>query len=161
MNSALDVARFIVNYCNEHNYLISNLKLQKLLYFVQAYFLACTESQNPCFEDPIEAWDYGPVVPSVYHEFKQYGSSCIPAIRYYYEFGTEDSLWSLQKREYSPDVLSEEDRNSISLVIDEFGHYSAYQLVELTHHQAPWKDAYIPRSKCRIEIESIRRYFQI
>ena len=68
MYSAVDVARYIIWYCKRQGYSISNLKLQKILYFVQAEFLVNTG--KPCFSEEIEAWDFGPVVPEVYHEFK-------------------------------------------------------------------------------------------
>ncbi len=67
MYSAIDVARYIIWYCKRRRYSISNLKLQKILYFVQANFLVSIGT--PCFEEEIEAWDFGPVVPEVYHEF--------------------------------------------------------------------------------------------
>ena len=78
MYDAIDVSRYVINYSNQHEYGISNLKLQKILYFIQAYFLMSTLNHTACFQDVIEAWDFGPVVPSVYHEFKQYGAGDIP-----------------------------------------------------------------------------------
>ena len=59
----LDVCRHVINYSNEHDYGISNLKLQKVLYFIQAYFLTKKKDHTPCFDEKIEAWDFGPVVP--------------------------------------------------------------------------------------------------
>ena len=53
MYKAIDVARHIINYSNEKRYGISNLKLQKLLYMVQAYYLVKTDEHKPCFDDPI------------------------------------------------------------------------------------------------------------
>ncbi len=50
---------------------ISNLKLQKLLYYCQAYSYALMG--KPMFAEDMEAWDYGPVVPSIYQEYKKYG----------------------------------------------------------------------------------------
>lgn len=70
---ALEVSRHIINYSNDAGYGITALELQKLLYFVQAYFLI--KKGKPCFRDDIEAWDFGPVVPSVYREYKRYGGS--------------------------------------------------------------------------------------
>ena len=67
MYNALSVAHYIIDFYNRNNRGISNLKLQKVLYFVQAEFLVGTFDHRPCFSDPIEAWDFGPVVPSVYH----------------------------------------------------------------------------------------------
>ena len=90
MYSALVVARYIIKRCNELNRPISNLKLQKLLYFVQAEFLvgegsACFPEEIEAWdfgpvvpEEEIEAWDFGPVVPEVYHRYKAYGSASIP-----------------------------------------------------------------------------------
>ena len=51
---------------------ISNLKLQKLLYYCQGTYLAI--KGTPLFEHPIEAWEHGPVVPEVYHQYKEHGS---------------------------------------------------------------------------------------
>ena len=65
MYSAIDIARYIIWYCKNHGYTISNLKLQKILYFVQAEFLVSAGA--PCFYQDIEAWDFGPVIPEVYH----------------------------------------------------------------------------------------------
>lgn len=79
MYTALSVARYIIDYCNEIGRGISNLKLQKILYFVQAQFLVSTSNNAPCFSDPIEEWDFGPLVPSVYHHYKVYGSAIIPS----------------------------------------------------------------------------------
>ena len=78
----LDVSRHVINYSNTQDYGISNLKLQKILYFIQAFFLVSTPEQ--CFEEKIEAWDFGPVVPEAYREYKQYGSGDIPSISYIY-----------------------------------------------------------------------------
>ena len=71
MYRALDVARYIIKRCHMQQKSISNLKLQKILYFVQAEFLVTTGRK--CFSDAIEAWDFGPVVPEVYHHYKAYG----------------------------------------------------------------------------------------
>ena len=72
MYSAIDVAKYIIWFCKENGYSISNLKLQKLLYFVQAQFLISTGA--PAFKEEIEAWDFGPVVSKVYQYFKMWGS---------------------------------------------------------------------------------------
>lgn len=65
----LDISRHIINYSDEKDYGVSNLKLQKLLYFVQAYFMLEKKDHAPCFHEKIEAWDFGPVVPEAYQEW--------------------------------------------------------------------------------------------
>ena len=55
MYNVLEICSYIINYSNEKEYDISNLKLQKLLYFIQVYFLI--KNDEPYFEERIEAWD--------------------------------------------------------------------------------------------------------
>lgn len=136
---AMDIAEYILGYAAQRNYPISNLKLQKILYFVQAQFLVSLN--YPCFVEPIEAWDFGPVIRSVYNKYKRYGSSNIYL----------GSL-SIETR------LTERERQNIQLIVDNCANYSANQLVEITHKQSPWIDAY--RGNGIIYNDSIRNYFK-
>lgn len=158
MYNVLDICRYVINYSNQKGYGISNLKLQKILYFIQAYFLSYTDSHDPCFSETIEAWDFGPVVPEAYHEYKQYGSGDIPMITSYLEFDS-DNIWDVTRIPYDDNIISPADKIIINSVIDKFADYSATDLVSLTHNQAPWKNAYIPRMNNLISNEAIREYF--
>lgn len=154
MNKVLDVCRFIINYSNKNGFGVSNLKLQKLLYFIQVKFLL--ETDKPCFDENIEAWAYGPVVPEAYHEFKEYGGMNIPTIhkyKIYNNFFEEPEII-----EFKEDIISLENRKVIISVLEFFKDYTAGNLVDITHNQAPWKDAFNSNSKT-IEIHSIKRYF--
>lgn len=159
MIPVLDVARYIINYSNEENYSISNLKLQKLLYFVQAYYLAFTSSHEPCFSDEIEAWDFGPVVPSAYHEFKSFGGGEIPSVTSYYTLENQNNFWSIREVPFDDSCISSDDKKIINDIVDKFGAYSASDLVQLTHNQTPWKNAYHPRQNAIITKDAIQRYF--
>jgi uncharacterized phage-associated protein len=121
MAEALDVARYMLTLVNEEEGdLMSNLKLQKLLYYAQGYYLAiCGE---PLFEDEIFAWQYGPVVPSVYHMYKHYGRQAIPA-----------------PEEFDSNVLSERERQIVADVYEEYGQYEASVLMHFTHEEPPWQ----------------------
>lgn len=141
MYSALKVARYIIWWCNSNGYSISNLKLQKILYFVQAQFLVARGV--PCFGEDIQAWEYGPVIPEVYREYKVYGGGNIPAF-----VGSESNV-----------SIRPGDRPLIDEIVGECVNYSASSLVELTHNQQPWKDAYLPGWNKTISNDSIRRYF--
>ena len=156
--AAIDVARYIINYSNSKDYGVSNLKLQKLLYLAQAYFLIHPKKECKCFFDRIEAWDFGPVVPTVYREYKQYGSADIPSVSSYLVFDERD-FSDIKWKEYSEDLLSEEDKELICQVVDLFSPYSASELVRMTHNQKPWIDAYVPNENNEITCESIREYF--
>lgn len=153
----LDVARYIINYSNRLEYGISNLKLQKLLYFVQAEFLAFTEKKQPCFAEEIEAWGFGPVVPEVYQEFKQYGSSNIPTIIKYYEINDD---WEIAEKKYDENCIEPQDRETIDQIVDGFADYSASALVNITHNQDPWIKTYEEGMNRVISKRVIKEYFE-
>ena len=80
MAKVQDVAKFFIGLANEQaeqnqGDLMTNLRLQKLLYFAQGWYLA--RYGKPLFSDEIEAWTYGPVVPEVYQTYKPNGKDGI------------------------------------------------------------------------------------
>lgn len=154
----LEVCRHVINYSNEKDYGISNLKLQKVLYFIQAYFLMSKEDHSPCFDDRIEAWDFGPVVPKAYHEYKRFGSGDIPTIESYLCIDNEN-IWNIERIEFNDSILEDNDKKLIDDIVDKFSNYTATDLVSITHHQSPWIDAYVPYMNNEITIDSIKRYF--
>ena len=116
---------------------ITNLKLQKILYFAQAYYLS--KIGKPLFSDSIKAWEYGPVVPEVYHKFKAKGSNPI--------IGEEDKS-----------SLSDENKETLKKIWGTFGGYSASKLVDVVHTHTPWKDAYQTTSKV-ISNKALKEYY--
>ncbi|KIL06900.1 hypothetical protein SR42_15115 [Clostridium botulinum] len=153
--NVLDIARYIINYGNKKMYNISNLKLQKILYFVQASFL--TDNHRACFNEDIEAWDFGPVVPEVYQEFKMYGSNEIPYIDSYVDLS--NGVWESEKKMYDENLISIKDRNKINEMVDECSKYSAGKLVEITHNQTPWLSSYAKGWNNIITQDSIYKFF--
>ena len=117
--------------------LISNLKLQKLLYYAQGCFLAVTG--EPLFDDNIVAWEHGPVVESIYRKYKQFGSK---GISFDEDF---DSMFTLEEE----DLLNE--------VYNEFGQFSAWKLRNMTHEESPWKET--PQNSV-IQQQKIKDYFE-
>ena len=75
MYSALDIAKYIIDYSNRRDTPVSNLQLQKILYYIQMNFYR--RLNKPAFNEDIEAWRYGPVVSSVYNVYCMYGASDI------------------------------------------------------------------------------------
>lgn len=72
--SALDVANYVVNLCIEENKPVSNLQLQKILYYIQRFFLF---SNNPLFDDDFITMDFGPAILEVYNQYCGFGGSKI------------------------------------------------------------------------------------
>jgi uncharacterized phage-associated protein len=116
---------------------ITNLKLQKILYFAQAYYLS--KIGKPLFSDNIEAWAYGPVVPDVYKKFRSNKSNPI--------IDEEDKS-----------VISDEDKNNLRKIWGTFGGYSASKLVDITHAHTPWREASKLVSKI-ISHKAIKEYY--
>lgn len=142
MYNVIDVAKYIILYCKRNGYSISNLKLQKLLYFVQAQFLVTYGF--PAFNEDIEAWDFGPVVPEAYHYFKMWGSSEIPSIV------AKDAERKIRM----------DHQSAMDDVLDQCAYFSATYLVELTHKQRPWQDYYDGSYNKIIPKNAIRRFFE-
>lgn len=71
MNSALDIANYIISKCVEEGYPVSNLQLQGILYIVQKTFL---NIGIRAFEDDFEAWQIGPVIRDVYNRYCGFGA---------------------------------------------------------------------------------------
>ena len=145
MYSALQIAEYIIIRANREGLYISCLTLGKILYFVQARFLA--RKGEPCFEDSIEAWSFGPVVPDVYRKYKIYGGCYIS---FYSSTG--------EGRYRKPD---REDQRLIDGVVDRYCRYSNSLLTELTQKQDPWIAAYRSRHQKPgvITRKSIKEYF--
>lgn len=139
--TALEVAKWFLNYVRQLNIdedeePITNLKLQKLLYYAQGSCLAILD--KPLFDDPIVHWMHGPVVVSVYNTYSKYRGN---PINYDETF----------------DVVFDEETNALLIsVYGTFGQYSAWGLRNMTHEEDPWKNTV---SNQEISQESIKKYF--
>jgi len=117
--TARRVADTILSLSRDRQLEISNLKLQKLLYYAQAWYLVF--NGRPLFDDPIEAWVHGPVVARVFGDFKQY-------------------RWAPIDAPVTP-LDSPEVRDHLVEVLWVYGDYTATELERLTHSEKPWRDA--------------------
>ena len=116
---------------------ISPMKLQKLVYYSHAWSLALFD--EPLIRDRIEAWKFGPVVPSLYYEFKGNGNGKIR--RFALEF--DKSLSTFPPR--LPESATRA-RLIVSKIWALLGEYSAIQLSNMTHSEnEPW--AKIPKKR--------------
>ncbi|MBF8793476.1 SocA family protein [Pseudomonas monteilii] len=140
MARSLDVAEYFLLLEGEGGE-ISNLKLQKLVYYAQGFSLALLD--EPLFDEPIEAWMHGPVVPSLYRRFRDFGSNPIPP-----------------SNTFNPSVLTKAQRGLIEEVFDVYGQYSAWKLRQLTHEEDPWKENYEEGEYSReIPQREMKQYF--
>lgn len=152
MYRAMDVARHVINYSNKNGYEISNIRLQKVLYFTQAYFII--KRNELCFSDDLYAWQYGPVIPEVYYEFRGWGSMSIPTITRVTAKG-----YKIRTIQYIDSVIFDEDKILIDHVTDETSNMTVHELIRISHNQPPWRRSYSYGRKRLIPKEYMKEYF--
>lgn len=122
---ALTIAKWLVAWAEGEDDEISNLKLQKLLYYAQGHHIA--RYGAPLFTERVVAWSHGPVVPAVYHAFKQFGASPIT-------LAPSDP--------FSWDDVDTGTADFLSQVWNTYGGYSAGRLRNMTHDEPPWRNSW-------------------
>jgi uncharacterized phage-associated protein len=118
MASTFDVAKYITERTGE----VSAMKLQKLMFYAQAWNLVWDEA--PLFSEDFQAWANGPVLPTLYQKHR--GLFKVDAAL----FANADSA-----------ALSDGERSNIERVLAFYGDKTAQWLSNLTHQEAPWKQA--------------------
>jgi uncharacterized phage-associated protein len=119
-STASIIAKHIIATFNNSGQPITNLKLQKLLYYSQAWYLAL--HGRTLFNDRIEAWIHGPVVPTVFREYREFKWAPLPS----------DPTFP---------SLSAEICGHIAEVLATYGKFDATKLEHLTHSEGPWIEA--------------------
>lgn len=124
------VISYVYHYAEEQYKFITNLKLQKILYYIEGYYMA--NFGYSLYPALIEAWKFGPVLPSVYYEYSVFGAD--PITLSIAEM--EDSI-----REFNLFVKDDNQRKFINCVIAEKMNTDVWELVKATHSEAPWLNA--------------------
>lgn len=140
--SVYDVANYflsLVDYAAED--CISNLKLQKLCYYAQGFYLAMHNER--LFDSTLQAWQYGPVVPELYHKYKDSGSSCL-----------------MPSKDFKRSSLPEEIISFLDEIYAEYGQYSAWRLKDMTHNETPWMLSYNNKKNDEISDELMKSFFK-
>lgn len=141
MLTCYDVADYLLSQANEEvGDLVSNLKLQKLVYYAQGLHLALYD--EPLFPEAIEAWTHGPVVPDLYRRYKECASGAISRPE------------GMDFTKFTPEV-----RELLDEVYSVYGQFSAWKLREMTHNERPWQEANAASVRI-ITHESLRDYFK-
>ncbi|EFA69826.1 hypothetical protein CEP10_09870 [Cylindrospermopsis raciborskii S07] len=147
MLTCFDVARYFIHLANETGSYISNLKLQKLVYYAQAWHLALYDTA--LFEEEFEAWVHGPVIPVLYQQYKGFG-------------------WRPIQQEVEEPNLPENIRSFLDEVVEVYFQCDAYELERMTHQETPWIESRargsLPMDAPCNEIitkESIREYYKV
>jgi uncharacterized phage-associated protein len=124
MIDSLNVARYFIIRAYEDGIEaeMTNMKVQKLLYYAQSLHLALYN--EPLFAEEIQAWRYGPVCPPAYNFYSEFEAKQLP-------IPDKESLLQLPR----------EKKELLEEIWEYFGGYHAYKLSDMTHGEFPWKKA--------------------
>lgn len=134
-DSALSIANYFIDLAQSQGKEIKPLRLMKLVYIAHGFMLAILDRSalNPRF-DKVEAWRYGPVIPSVYHSFKIYGNNPISKKTTVFVAEGEDAV-----KISTPELHDQEARRICGLVFRRYESFSDWDLVSFLHKpQSPW-----------------------
>lgn len=143
-HKATDIANWFIKKFAESGDFVTHLKVQKLLYYSEAWSQVINDEE--LFDGQIQAWAHGPVVPEVFHEFKQHGWNSLPIPEEIPKF-------------------SEKTESILNQVIDTYGELPAKTLENMTHEDEPWIQArgdIQPEERCEAPIpkEKIKDFFR-
>lgn len=137
--NALNVANYLLAHqLDDAGDAITNLKLQKLLYYAQGLYLAAHGAV--LFPEPIEKWTHGPVVPVVFHHFEPLGNQPLQP-----------------DADFNSDSLTEAQREFLDEVYHVYGQFAAWKLRDMTQHDTPWQTT---NEMEEIPQQALEQYFQ-
>lgn len=146
MPSAMDIADFFIWKSTKEGGVVTNKKLQKLLYYAQAWYLAIQD--KPLFNDKIEAWIHGPTVREVYFAYRDCGFNPI-------------------KKEVNDSIADKlkEQKTLLDNVWSVYGKFDGNYLEELTHNELPWQEAregleLNMASENEISLETMKKFYR-
>lgn len=147
------VANFFLDSGFREDRLVDPLKLQKLVYFGYGWVLAVLDEK--LFDEPIEAWRHGPVVPSLYHEFKRYRWTPITEFALSVDWDTREVIEPRISRSPKSELV-------LSKAWDTYKRFSGADLRKMTHQpDTPWANSFDPeRPNERIPDHLIKSYFE-
>ncbi len=119
---AIRLSQYVISCFEEKKSPVTNLKLQKVLYYIQGYFFR--ELNRPAFAEEIYNWQYGPVVPVVYYEYNYNGAAPLKSSR--------------KAKDIS---LSTEEVALVERVVEKCCNMLSSRLVSKTHSETPWRDS--------------------
>lgn len=141
------IANHVLQVARELGLSLTPMQLMKIVYFAHGWSLGLRN--RPLFTQPVQAWQYGPVIPDVYWAFSRFGRSPVaePAKN---EFGLA----------YEAE-LDEVDERIIRAVVAQYGKLHAFVLSDMTHQPGtPWQKSFKPGFRAVIGSDDIGQYFK-
>lgn len=168
MYKSMDIADYFITKASDMGRPLDNLRLQKYLYYFEAMMLV--ESGKPKIEENFEKWQYGPVLPSVYYEYKQFGNADILEPTEHFIIKDIEDWDNLEFRETTFDMaqfeakMTEHEKKLVEHLIQALNDYGTFELVNMTHEHDEWrnaeKDILSGTRHLTYDQEKIKEYFE-
>ncbi|MEM7042281.1 MAG: type II toxin-antitoxin system antitoxin SocA domain-containing protein [Pseudomonadota bacterium] len=159
------VANFILNEARKDSKSLTPMQMVKLVYLAHGWFMAWHD--DALIDEDVQAWQYGPVIRSVYNAFKQYGREPIERPTYGdYDLVIDIGLVNEDDELINPKPVSadfsDDEQTTIRAVLGGYGDLNGLQLSALTHREGtPWHDVYRAGERDQvIHTEVIRKHFK-
>ncbi len=140
---------------------LTQMQVQKLVYFAHGWNLAITG--EPLINERVEAWEYGPVVKSLYKDLREYGSGPIGRPLVEPDWESLNSLITPTIDDGPDPDTNDFTKALVQKIWDTYGRFKAFQLSEMTHvPDSPWSEArntgmqFIPDDRIRKYFESLK-----
>ena len=151
--SPKSIANYVLDLAKARGEPISPMKLQKLVYYAHGWYAGHTGT--PLINEAVEAWQYGPVIPSLYHEFKEFGADQISGKARHFD--------GIALCEVAPPTDAAL-RQFLDNIWSSYGQFTGLRLSEMTHAiGSPWEQTWrvaVGMKGVDIPFEKIKSYFQ-
>ena len=134
----MDIANYLVRLALKKEKVITNLKLQKILFFVNAKYLLDHDG-NSLMNESFQRWTYGPVMQSVYENFRGFGSDQITKTQGKFVFNPSDPF-NAKYEDFDENVIPDSVKKECGEVFDALIDYDPFVLVKFTHSEDLWSD---------------------
>lgn len=141
---AFDLGHIVTHFVNQKGDTVSHKKLQKLIYYVEAWNLV--HLGEPMINEEFEAWVHGPVVPSLYQQLKEFGFNNLEVINDEFDTVDEEIQAIIVKNN-----LTENQLELIYSVLNKYSGLSSLELELLSHSELPWieaREGFAPHQTC-------------
>ena len=153
-HSSLVIANEFIRRSLQSGCPITQMQVQKLVYFAHGWYLAVTG--NRLVEDQVQAWDFGPVFPTLYSALRKFGRNPIDRVL---RWG-EDTPFNFDDAGEAIEVMAPEESAIIDQVWNAYGRFPAFKLSALTHEPGtPWEAAFEGGKNRPIADADIKSFF--
>jgi uncharacterized phage-associated protein len=151
MHSSIKIANYFLKKAKEDKKDLTPLQLMKLVYLAHGWMLGVYGRH--LIKEPIEAWQYGPVIPDLYHKIKKFRSSPV-------EHPIDNTIFGFDFDKKEPD-FDENEKNILGQVYDIYSNWSGIRLSTLTHMPgSPWDIVWKMENSGRISNDVIMDYYK-